>query len=711
MKLLFLMLAISLPQISKAELICSGGDGFQQCSNEQTVDPSSCAENDPILEHTGQVNQPFICNNQTLAGSGKTSDEIDQEKKEYEKLCKKKAKAYKKALMKNLFSKGKVGQWMQVLFHKKKYKADPTNLKAKDRNQTLDINPEIIKNMSPEQVEDYILSELEKNLKMPGLKERAKSIPADPAYKLSYDKPETVPLNLMISTKKGTSCKVETESIPKEDPFKAKDCKFCVEKNITGSFTNDCSYMVNSQHSEAEAHKMLGVKNRGDYCNHSMDGEENDLKEVDSMAETLCEMAHDGTMKPDFKIETSRNLYKDKTPQLAAKRGEYIQKYIRKTLTEKCFGGDLEEAPDWLKDESEFNSAVKVTHPYYEGGKEGDYGPSPYASTKEEQDLNVKNLTTTLAKEKSDLQAKSTTVSAAKTKESETITKMDKDIVTKSAAYQKLSKEISSIKSLDENFYLKKKQLEDVYNEVRTLQEQKKVVFQKISDLDKELGGYKQKLSTIDGDNSKKVTLLNEFYSEKNEKGTVDTKAWDEKLFNGFKMVRITGKAVEDHDTIVPPEYMTPAVKVALNALVDMEDFTCVVEPIATHKTTIGGVLRGVGRVGMAITLPVVAAGGLALGLATSPLSWAASYMCSGCGDPGSVPPVFTFNPRFWNLKAPFKKETWKEVGRGMNSYVTLGGHLEAGAKLKKNNFANETEDVRAEELERLAKKNKNENE
>ena len=65
-----------------------------------------------MVERTGAANEPFICDNQTLDGSGKSQDEVDEAVKEYTKQCKKKAKDYKKALMKSLFNKGKVGHWV-----------------------------------------------------------------------------------------------------------------------------------------------------------------------------------------------------------------------------------------------------------------------------------------------------------------------------------------------------------------------------------------------------------------------------------------------------------------------------------------------------------------------------------------------------------------------------------------------------------------------
>jgi hypothetical protein len=118
-------LLILSPTLAFSEVTCSGDGEYQQCFNMQTDDPQTCNEQtNPIIAKAGVAQEPFVCSNQQLLGSN--SDDVDDAKKAYAKQCKKKAKAYKKALMKNLFNKGKVGQWVQALFAKKKYKTKTT---------------------------------------------------------------------------------------------------------------------------------------------------------------------------------------------------------------------------------------------------------------------------------------------------------------------------------------------------------------------------------------------------------------------------------------------------------------------------------------------------------------------------------------------------------------------------------------------------------
>jgi len=313
-RLILLCLILALTSSAYAEVICSGSGEYQQCVNMPSEDPLTCnVEENKILEHTGSLEEPMSCDDKSMLGEdGKSKEEIADAKKEFNKLCKKKAKAYKKALMKNLMSKGKVGQWVQALFKKKKYKTKIDGTSNKDRNQKLSINTDELEGKSEKEIEDYILSELEKSSGVKDLKAKALAAQEKPAFKLGYHESETVPLNVMVQTKGKKACKVEVADLGKLPEAPIKKCEFCVEKNITGSFTNDCSYMVNKGQSEKESLALVGANKVTDYCNHDMSDAENDLSEVENMSKQLCDIAKSG-MRPDFKIETSRNLYNPTT--------------------------------------------------------------------------------------------------------------------------------------------------------------------------------------------------------------------------------------------------------------------------------------------------------------------------------------------------------------------------------------------------------------
>lgn len=702
---LFIILVLNLN--AYAEVACQGEGEYQSCENVVSGDPTECSSpSNPVIDHTGVSNEPFICDNQTLVSGGKSQDEVDEAVKEYTKQCKKKAKAYKKALMKNLMSKGKVGQWVQALFKKKKFDADVKN--GKNTKQNINLDPEMIKGKSEAEIEDYILSELEKSSGIKDLKAKAKLAQEKPEFKNGFHQAENVPLNVMVKTNKKQSCKVEAEKLPALVESPIKECQFCVEKNITGSFTNDCAYMVNKNLSESAAQKIVGTTKTTDYCNHNMEGIENDMSEVENMSQQLCDIAKSG-MKPQFKIETSRNQYNDKTVDLAKKRGEFIQKSIRQNLmdSKKCdLGAD---APEWLTDEKEFNKAVEVTHPYYEKGKTGDYGPSPYTADAEGQVSEIKNLEATLVVEKQDLQAKETIALDEKLSDEKKVAEIKKQIEALKKDYETVRSAIASTKQIDPSLFEKKDELSKIANMIQDKNSSINQLRQKISDSKLQASGFTGKLKTIDASNAQKVTLLKEYYAEKNGTKTParSIPEWDKLLFNDFKMVRISGKAVED--SIIPgvdPKYITPAVNIALNAMVDVDNFTCVVEPLETHKVTIGGVLKFPLKVAMILTTPVVAAVAGGVALAVSPLTTGASFLCSGCGDPGNTPPILRVgNWRHLDLSKSSRRGAWDDTKAAFHAYTSWGGLLD----VNKNKTSHEwsTQEVWDMEQERLAKKAK----
>jgi hypothetical protein len=708
-KLIALMLTFCFSLNSFAAVVCSEGvqgSSFEQCRVEEEPETSVCTTStNEIVKQTTAEQHPIVCDNQSLIETpGHTADELDEIKQEYQKQCKKKAKAYKKALMGNLLKKGKLGQLVQVLFKKKKRKAVFQNGKA----QNVEIDAGQFEGKSEQEVEDLILSELEKNSGISGLKERAKQAQEKPEFKLGYHQAESVPVNVVVQSKKKQACLVQVDKIPKMVEKPLDKCEFCVEKNISSSFTNDCSYMVNGKYSEAKGQELLGVKSKPDYCNHEMTGEENDMREIEKMTDRLCEIAKSG-QKPEFTIETSRNLYKDKTPQLAAKRGEFIQKYIRNELQngvrasgeKRCDLGD--DSIDWLNNEESFNKSVVVKHPYYKDGKTGDYGPSPYAVGEEKQKKEVANLQATLAAEKETLKGKNAVAVQEKISSNAKVIEYKAQIKKITADYDALTSSLNKIKQIDESVFAAKKKLEEMSMMVQQFQNKINETRQAVSDLDLQTSDFGRRLGAIDSENASKVKLLGEYYAEKNKLGDVaDKKSWDDKLFNSFKMVRITGKAVEDNVLGVDPQYLTPAVKIALNAMVDVDNFTCVVEPIRTHKTSLKGVLKGGLKVLTVLASPVVLAAGAGAAVVAAPFTFTGSFFCQGCGNPGNIPPVLRFgNPRSLDLSKGARHSAKADIKDAWDSYVNWGGLLDVNKS--KNSFENSTQDVYEEQQKRLS--------
>ena len=705
---------------SIAEVNCnqsSTSSGFESCSIESSSDPSECSVQDhPILEHT-MVNQKAIqCDDQQLM-SQKSSTNRAQAYEEYRDLCKKKAKAYKRALMGNLLSKGKLGQLVQVFFKKKRFKTDVDEFAM---NASLDAQQ--LRSKSDSELETLMLDELQKQFvekqKEAGgdgslnIKQMAEEAIKDPEFQKGFHEVETVPLNVIAKTDGGQFCEVKVDKLPILKDQTIEKCEFCVEKNISSSFTNDCSYMVSSKYPESESKKLLNFSQKSDYCNNSMDNEQNDLSEVETMVDRICQIAKKG-LRPEFNIETSRNLYRDKTKQLAAKRGEFIQKYIRDQLingknpqgTKRCDLG--EELPEWLE-EKNFKKAVQVTHPYYEGGKEGDYGPDPYVSSPQDQQKEVEKLQKTLAYEKTQIQKK---LDQARLDQKKIIeqNKSLKDVRDGkdglSKKYGTLKKSLESSKVLNEDIFAKEEQIKQIQVSVHDIDSKYNHNRQMMSDLDQQIVSYESRLKVIDAQNKAKIELLTKYYQEKNTVGDagLDHKQWDDRLFNDFKMVRITGKAVEDDTYDGESKNLPPAVKIALNAMAEVEQFTCVVEPIRTSKTNIKGVLKGGLKVVTAIASPVVALSAIGVATVAAPVTGFLSFFCEGCGKSGNIPPVLRFaNPRLLSFKKSARKAFKRDLKAAWKTYINWGGLLKT--KYDKDYFDNETEEVYEDQQERKNK-------
>ena len=529
--------------------------------------------------------------------------------------------------------------------------------------------------MSQQELNDYIMDKL--NEKVPGLKEAVKK-QAEGNIQLSkgFHESETIPMNIVVEKNGRQSCTINVEKVPEKGPFTPKPCEFCKGKDVKNSFVDDCAYMTSNNFSEEDALKVVGSnkRKRNDYCQPAMENKKTDMGEINSMANQLCDIAKKGLV-PDFDIETTRNLYNDKTENLAGKRGEFIQKYLKDKVKKEC---ELEEIPDWLDDDQEFASRIRVRHPEYEGrDKKGDYGPDPYAS-EDKQAQEVENLGKTMIAEKQKLMGKRD----LKQKEIKTM-KEEKNIVGKEISqlkekYNEVKKslegitEIKKINSIYQDLSVINNGIHNLYNSMDNLD-------QKISDNLNEVEGLGERIGKYSDIRIKrKKEMLEAFYEDKKSNPNHKKSEWDKKLFNEFKMVRISGKAIEDNGLPSIADGLSPELSVAINSLVRLDQFTCSMNPIVTQKTKFTGALKIFGKVGLAIAAPAVVGLGLGAAVVASPFTFTASLFCSGCGSPGSrMPKWMTFgNPRALDLRKGWPKRLKKDIQRGSRAYFDLGGAL-----------------------------------
>jgi hypothetical protein len=673
----------------QAELFCGdeSSSGFSNCHPVNSVSAATnpCpngnaeTENNKAMEHAGiQEHTPVTCNDDDLfKGLSKSERPTKKELvKDYTKQCKKKAKKYKRAVFKKMLKQFKLGQAFQALFKKKKniYKVRSTSNGGRKR-VSANLSPEEMEGMSQQELNDYIMDKL--NEKVPGLTEAAKK-QAEGNIQLSkgFHESETIPMNIVVQKNGRQSCTVNVDDAPEKEPFTPKPCEFCKGKDVKNSFVDDCAYMTSNNFSEEDALKVVGSnkRKRNDYCQPAMENKKTDMGQINSMANQLCDIAKKGLV-PDFDIETTRNLYNDKTENLAGKRGEFIQKYLKDKVKKDC---DLEETPDWLDDDQEFASRIRVKHPEYEGrDKKGDYGPDPYAP-EEKQAQEIENLGKTMVAEKQKLMEKRD----LKQKEMQNMREQKEvvahDIAQLKKKYDDLKKElqgtteVAKMNAIYQDLSVINNGIHDLHNSMDSLEQKINDNLQEVQGLGERIGQYS------DIRIQRKKEMLQAFYQDKKSNPNHSKAEWDRKLFNQFKMVRISGKAVEDHGLPSIEDGLSPELSVALNALVRLDQFTCSMEPISTHKNKFKGALKVLGKVGLAIASPVVLGVGLGAAVVASPITTTASLFCQGCGKPGQTMPRWMMfgNPRALDLKRGWPKRLKSDINDGIDAYFNLGGLL-----------------------------------
>lgn len=652
------------------------------------AEPEIAEELDATSDHTIQ------CGDVEFEQYAKDKKEREELQKNLKKQCRGKAKEYKKALLKQLTQDGKYGQALKVLFKRKKYSTKSTNTAKEDRKQTIAVDVDNFENMTNDELSQYAIAQLEEQY--PGLQQQSLDLMNnDPKYRYGFHVQESVPVSISLNRDGKAPCHINLADFPTQEPFTPYECKSCNPKPDENYFASDCSYMVakDGSFTEKNASDLMSIKTKNEYCNREDMSPANsgtDMTEINKTADEICAMTQQG-LTPKFTIETSRNRHDDKTPELAQKRGAFIQSYIYDRLKKNC---KLDVLPDWLEEEGgreKFNGLVQVKHPYYEGGAEGDYGPNPEA-LKADQPNEMANLKTTLAKEKSEIEEQikiidekliildtetgnnNTTVTNNKKQYTDLTTKLDKE------------KDLKEIQSQYDDIN------EVVGNTMDTYENQKGVI-QNRANLLAEKATLQSKLSDYtDEKMNGRIDKLNLFYKTLNElretgkigptddipsalrKIIVDGKTvnLDEGLFDDFKMVRITGKAEVLTSSTPEHEHIPPKLQVMMDIITNVEQYACTVDPIKTNKTSFSGIGKGLLKIGTFLTIPaaLVAAPFIGLGIGIKN-----KLDCIGCGKPGNRPPVFQ---RIKRALSKTNRRIAKEKIKGaFHDYVTWNGVLD----------------------------------
>lgn len=664
--------------------------------------------------------------NEVIHGKKMSKRKMRRLRRKLHRQCKKKAKAYKKEVAKNLLGQGKVWQALQARLKSKRKIIGGGRKKNSDYDKTnleLDVSPEELENMNKGEFNSYLMSKIKEQV--PNIEELIKQSESDPndAFKGSLDQPENFPMNVVIQTGGGKKCILDAPNFPK-DEFEAEPCDYCEIKEMQDNFTNDCSYMVDrgsrddkklydgydgimkySKYSEDETRSLMGIDtDRVDrnenpseidpLCNSKDKRINNDMSELHKTAIRLCEMANDG-ITPQISIQTSRNLFNDSTVELADKRGQFTQKYLYKRLTEDC---NLDMVPYWLSDEDSFKSAVRIEHPNYErpGNVEGDYGPSPYAQGAD-RDKEIEYLIATLDKEKQALEDEKAELVADREKEEAKLSEYESILGGNVRGYVKEDNVHEAGLQKQYNYYKKQATstnrnaenaasmvlMNQILKKANGTISEKHLAQQKIYNLNEKINSIDKILQEKYRQNTNGEYLqsvqLNSYYKLKDKidsgelsgneltstQGNFERLKGD--LFNQFKMSRIKWEAEIDNPFGVPDEMLSDEVKLALKSMIKIDSYQCELNEIETKKLTAGGILKAPLKIIMGAVTTVVGAavGAVATGaaIALSPITTALSYAW-WCAGCGDPGDKMPDFFRFgnWRLFGPMVKNVGKTL-------------------------------------------------
>ncbi len=675
----FLLLMVS--SYSHAILSCQGDDPQSPlivCSDRFAIEsangcPSPTTNNltqSGLAEQLAQ-NPVGNCPNETWGSGaqGLTKKQKQRKLKKLKKQCKKEAAAYKKEVFKNMMSQGRLGQALQAMLKGKRRIIAGS---GENENSNIKVDNDIA-NMSPDQLKQFISSEITRL--HPDVSQSGRN---------GFQK-RTVPFDMVVNSAGGESCKLSSNDFPEEEEFTPTDCELCEPVDVMSSFTNDCSYMVNSSEglTEKRAQELMGIRanQRSNYCQpENMAGQRNDLGPIKDIADKVCRQAQSG-VTPKLTIETSRNLYNDKTPELAHKRGLFIQNYLRSHLQNNCPFEDGQ--PEWLTDSEQFNSRFELKFPTYAGVQDGNYGPNPYAQTPSEQSSEVEKFRLNLESEKAQFEANFRRIEA-EIRDSETeITRLNRELHGQNNRggikrdYQALQGGLNNNRNREPDVLeIQNQTLQTLGNQALSIYTQKHELQQKMADLRKKQVYFQRKITESQSAISSKVGMLQQYYAAGESRNKAQ---WDQDLFNDFKMARISFEPQTSED-FLPNEVANfdPGIKSQLETLLELQTYTCQLNPIETRATSLEGILKFPLKVATIATLPITAGIGAAVSVAASPFTTTLGLLCRGCREPGSRMPSFYHvgNLTSLDLSRSGRADGWSNAKDFVSSYVNWGGAL-----------------------------------
>jgi hypothetical protein len=233
------------------------------------------------------------------------------------------------------------------------------------------------------------------------------------------------------------------------------------------------------------------------------------------------------------------------------------------------------------------------------------------------------------------------------------------------------------MKKFDQTFVDSSQQiLANIGNQSMSNYSDKHLLMKKKDILEQKLVVSNYRLASFATKTIEKKKLLQEFYASGPNRNRSE---WDEKLFNSFKMARITASSPAAEDVYIEPiEQFDPEIAVMLKEMMALRTYTCNLQPIQTKKARLEGILKFPLKVATILTLPVVAVGAGAGVLALTPVNTAIGVFCRGCSEPGGTLPRFFAigDLTQLNLSKSSRKSAWRATKGFISSYVNWGGAL-----------------------------------
>lgn len=497
MKALVLLFVLSLRLSSQAQEITSFED--PSCKIPEAKDPSLCTEEkNPLLDDIKNKMADKYCESEINKKFSK--EEIDKMKEE----C------------------------FQNIKHAKTRKSKRIQERLKQSNFS-------IKGKSEEEIKQEVMKVITEQLNVSKKEFEEENVKGNK---------KSLGQEIIISSNdgKGINCSIKISDVkPLEKVFTPDENRKPEEINLLSLFSDDCSYFTTNEFNKEKALKLFEASsyNEKDYCNTQPSNDPTAHNTLQDVADRICQTLSEGKT-PKIPILSTRNLYRDKTPDLAKKRGLFIAKYISQLMEDK--GKDCDEAGEESSPETKKNLRTREDYEKffvinesgdnYDPNKAGDFGIDPYLTDKQKIEEEKEKFKKYHTRRKTIIEDESGKINSAIITTQSSVKEKTREFEKKLQEYNQVKNDlVTKNKNIDET----KTIVDEKFNVLENLRLDIKNLKQHEFELKEMKNIFQKKLNIFEEDLKSKNELVNAFYNDPLK----DKKTWDEKLFNQFKKVEL----------------------------------------------------------------------------------------------------------------------------------------------------------------------------